>query len=283
MTIKIDKRAFVFGGTYSNLQATQAMLETAECLGCTSSEIIFTGDMIAYCGQPNETISVLRNSGIHMIKGNCEESIASNAPDCGCGFEEGSACDLLSMQWFNFCQEKIDLDTARWMGKLPEDLLIQIGEFKLRVFHGTPDSINQFVFESDLQTGRYTPPTNDSIDGYIASHSGIPFAKSGNNMIWINSGAAGMPANDGTPRTWYAVIEAEGETLKATIKPLDYDHEAAQSAMHHSGLNNGYAECLKTGFWPSLDVLPTQEKANTGVPLEPIEIEYQKARKVMMV
>ena len=283
MTIKIDKRAFIFGGTYSNLQATEAMLEVAENLGFAANEIIFTGDMIAYCGQPSETISVLRNSGIHMIKGNCEEAIANNAPDCGCGFEEGSACDLLSMQWFNFCQKKIDLDTAHWLGTLPQDVLIQIGDFKLRVVHGTPDSINQFVFNSDLQTSRYTPPTNDSIDGYIASHSGIPFAASSNDLIWINSGAAGMPANDGTPRTWYAMLEAEGETLKASLKPLNYDHEAAQSAMLNSGLKNGYAECLKTGLWPSLDVLPMEEKAHTGTPLKQIEIEYQKARKVMMV
>lgn len=31
-----------------------------------------------------------------LIAGSCEENLAAGALDCGCGFEEGTACDLLS-------------------------------------------------------------------------------------------------------------------------------------------------------------------------------------------
>src|SRR5262249_6191085 len=46
--------------------------------------------------RPEETVSVLRDWGCHVIAGNCEEQLAAGGADCGCGFPEGSACDRLS-------------------------------------------------------------------------------------------------------------------------------------------------------------------------------------------
>ena len=45
----------VFGGPYSNLRATQAMRARAEELGIPPSSTICTGDVVAYCAEPEET------------------------------------------------------------------------------------------------------------------------------------------------------------------------------------------------------------------------------------
>ena len=263
------ERLFVFGGAYGNLQATEAILQKASDLGFQSRQIIFTGDMVAYCANPQETADLIRSSGIKIVAGNCEVSLSADAEDCGCGFDEGSTCSILSDEWYRFCRENLTMETRSWMGTLPTSLKVQIGKYQLLVCHGTPDIINQFVFRSDIEEKKSSALKVEGIDGVICGHSGIPFIATINDFAWINSGASGMPANDGTSRIWYAVIEADDDGLGARTFALDYDFQSAADAMQRVGLINGYRDCLSSGLWPSLDVLPEKEKAETGIPLEP--------------
>ncbi|MCD6580335.1 MAG: metallophosphoesterase [Desulfuromusa sp.] len=85
----------VFGGPYSNLAATQAMWQQAEELAIPPERVICTGDLIAYCSEPQETLQLVRDWGIAVVQGNCEESLGKDAADCGCGFDEGTTCSLL--------------------------------------------------------------------------------------------------------------------------------------------------------------------------------------------
>src|SRR5690349_4353722 len=88
--------ALVFGGPYSNLQATAAVLAAAARLGIPPARIICTGDLVAYCGDPAATIDLVGAAGIHVVMGNCDEQLAQGGADCGCGFPAGSACERAS-------------------------------------------------------------------------------------------------------------------------------------------------------------------------------------------
>ena len=83
-----------------------------------------------------------------------------------------------------------------------------------------------------------------------------------------------MPANDGTPRSWYAVLTPGLRALTVEILPLAYDHAAAAAAMRSAGLPEGYAAGLESGFWPSCDVLPSVELAARGRALEPQRLTW---------
>lgn len=270
--INIGDKAFVFGGAYGNLQATQAVLEKATKLGFSSSEIIFTGDMIAYCAKPVETIDLIKSSVTHIIMGNCEEAIAKGSNHCGCGFEEGSECSILSNQWYSYCLSKIDQATADWMGTLPKELTLEIASLKFLVTHASPNSINEFIFPSDAII---RADTRD-VDGYIVGHSGIPNISQVNSKPWINSGASGMPANDGTPRVWYATLEVQNDGLIVETHCIEYDYEQAQMDMQDAELANGYMTCLETGIWPSDDILPDPEKSLAGIPLKQQKKAFQR-------
>jgi len=263
-------RLFIFGGAYGNLAATEAILAKAKALGYQAYDILFTGDSIAYCANPEETAQLIKHAGVHSLMGNCEEAIASGADDCGCGFEEGTECDLLSDQWYRFCQSNISAESRRWMSTLPEQLEFSIGDCLLLAVHATPFSNNQFVFPSSLSPSVISDKCK--YDGYLAGHSGIPFISQTDNALWLNSGAAGMPANDGTPRVWYATLELKAHNLDIKTHALEYDHDASASAMHMNGLNNGYMDCLSNGIWPSHDVLSEAEKLKTGAPLKEQEL-----------
>jgi hypothetical protein len=104
------------GGPYSNLQALRAR---AAALGVSPSRVICTGDVVAYCAEPEETIAAIRDWGCHVVAGNCEQQLALGADDCGCGFVQGSACDSLSKGWYAFAAARISSANRASMAQLP--------------------------------------------------------------------------------------------------------------------------------------------------------------------
>jgi len=78
-----------------------------------------------------------------------------------------------------------------------------------------------------------------------------------------------MPANDGTPRVWYAMLTPQRGWLLVEHHALEYDHATAAAKMRAVGLPEGYAEALASGLWPSCDVLPPAERAARGKRLVP--------------
>ncbi|MGH9940221.1 MAG: metallophosphoesterase family protein, partial [Blastocatellia bacterium] len=109
----------LFGGPYGNLQALTALRAIADELGLPPSSIVCTGDTVAYCAQPNETVETIREWGIRVVAGNVELQLANDAGDCGCNFIKGSVCDRLSEQWFAFANSRITGEQRAWMRSLP--------------------------------------------------------------------------------------------------------------------------------------------------------------------
>lgn len=253
----------VFGGPYSNLPALEAMRARADALGIPPSRCICTGDVVAYCVEPEETSAAMRAWGCLAIAGNCEEQLAAGAADCACGFEEGSECDRLAKGWYPFANGLISAESRTWMAGLPKTLQFRIGGASFRVIHGGVRQINRFVFASEREVLAEELEWAGA-DVVIAGHCGLPYIERVGRRTWFNPGVIGMPANDGTPEVWYGLIEArDGEVVLSTHR-LAYDHIAAAAAMRRFGHANGYARSLITGLWPSLDVLPPAERAATG-------------------
>jgi predicted phosphodiesterase len=272
ISIGAGGRLLVFGGNYGNLQATQALFAEAETLGIGPDAMLCTGDLAAYCADPQATTRLVRETGVPVVMGNCEDSLASEAQDCGCGYAEGTVCDLLARQWYDFCRAEIDAETKRWMGRLPRRITVEIGGRRLLAVHGGVTRINDFFFPSTPTAEKAAEIDSVGAEGVIAGHSGLPFTQLVGDRLWVNSGALGMPANDGTPRVWCALIEDLGDGLRASLRALTYDHATAAARMRKAGLAAGYADCLESGLWPSLDVLPEAERRRGGQAIAEVDI-----------
>lgn len=265
----------VFGGPYSNLPATRAMHAKAEAEGIASHNIICTGDVVAYGAEPEQTAALIRAWGVHTIAGNCEEQLAGDADDCGCGFEEGSVCDVLSRGWYPYARAGVSDETKSWMARLPTSLTFHYGGRKFHVIHGGGRQTNRFIFESDERILHEEAAAIDA-DVILAGHAGIPFIKTVGHKVWVNAGVVGVPANDGTPHGWYAVIQHRDGEIRISLRRLAYDHVAAAASMRRAGHANGYARALVTGIWPSHDVLPPLELEQTGIKLRQKTVRLRK-------
>jgi len=265
----------VFGGPYSNVQATRAVLAEAARRAIPSRRVVCTGDVVAYGADAAACCDLVMAGGIAAIAGNCEESLAAGALDCGCGFEEGTACDLLSRAWYAHADREVTSAQRGWMAALPRRLVLDLPDGRsLAVLHGGAGDISRFLFASAPEPEIAEEIAATGCDGVVAGHCGIPFARRVGGGAWINAGAIGMPADDGTPRGWFAVLTPRERALRVELLPLDYDHAAAAAAMRAARLPEGYAAALGSGIWPSCDVLPPAERARRGVALEACALDW---------
>lgn len=261
----------VFGGPYSNLQAMQALLAEAARLGISGDRIVCTGDIVAYGADPSACCDLAIASGMHVLMGNCEQNLSAGSSDCGCGFDEGTECDRLSSAWYAYADRKISSAHRQFMAACPQRITIGLpGGRRLAVIHGGASDISRFLFASTDEEVLSEEIAATGCDGVIAGHCGIPFVREVAAGLWLNAGAIGMPAHDGTPRVWFSVLTPEPDGLRVDIRPLTYDHAGAAAGMRAARLPEGYAAALETGLWPSEDVLPPAEKASRGVPLQPV-------------
>ncbi len=258
----------VFGGPYSNLQAIQALQARALELKIPSQHIICTGDVVAYCGQPEASVELIQDWDIHVVQGNCEEAIAEDANDCGCGFEEGSVCSALSNDWFNFTRRRLHASHKLWMKTLPTQLRFNFAGRSVVVLHGDAERNNHFVFASSSLANKQQQIKDLDCDVVIGGHCGIPFGQTlptdADNKAWLNAGVIGMPANDGSCDTWYMLMQEKSGKIECRWHRLSYDWQGAQAAMIQAGLKADYRQTLETGIWPSDSVLPPEEKSQQG-------------------
>ncbi len=277
--IRPDGPLLLFGGPYSNLEATRALLDRAAALGIPPWRIICTGDVVAYGADPAATVELLRNCGCHVVMGNCEESLAAGRVDCGCGFPAGSQCERLSAAWFAHAATELDAGARAWMAELPRRIDIEIGGSRFAAIHAGADRINRFVFASTATAVKAGELDKTGTDAVIAGHCGLPFTQKLGQRLWHNAGAIGLPANDGTPRTWYSVLNIENGNIVIEHCVLEYDYRTAAAKIRRAGLPEQYAAALETGLWPGCDVLPLKEIQHRGLALAQGSLSWRPHRE----
>lgn len=248
----------LFGGVYSNLEAVQALFEVADTRGIPQANRVCTGDVVAYCADPQLSFDrVLFDTGI-IVSGNCEKQIGAGASDCGCGFQPGSSCELASQSWFPFATQETE-DWHEVMGEMTELAVFKHAGKRYAVIHGGMTDVSRYLwpvspedhFREEIDAIQVEI---GDIDGVIAGHCGIAFEKRIDDCHWINPGAIGMPPNDGHSDTRYAILSESG----LRIERLPYAHYSASASMEAAGLTQGYEKALGSGYWPSEEILPRQ-------------------------
>jgi predicted phosphodiesterase/pyruvate-formate lyase-activating enzyme len=246
-------RILVFGGCHGNLQATEALLAAAARLGIGPANMFCTGDIIGHGADAAAVLRLLRDSGLASIAGDDETRLVAGAADDA---------------WYAHARAQMSPEDREYMAGLPEQMTIILDGVKIRLLHGHAERQNAFLFgsASDLEISRQLALSG--CDAVCAGHAGLPFTRRVAAGLWHNAGSIGLPANDGTPRGWFSLVEVRDGALCVELVPLDYDFRAAAAAMRAAKLPEGDALAVETGIWPSHDVLPAPERLRTGVPVE---------------
>jgi predicted phosphodiesterase len=260
----LSGKVLLFGGVYSNLQALEALAEIAKKEGIDPSNCICTGDIVGYCAQPEETIQFFKDWNAKSILGNVEIQLHENAEDCGCDFTKGSRCDDFSKLWYPFAKSKLSASSLSFISTLPEFIQFEFANKKITVVHGSYFNTSEFIFKSTPWTTKAVNFKETNSDVIIAGHCGLPFNHLQNDLLWINPGVIGMPANDGNPVVWYVILEEKNAELTFEHHYLNYDYELTNNYMIEHGLPKEYADTILSGIWDNMEILPETEQQQQG-------------------
>ncbi|WP_417859960.1 metallophosphoesterase family protein [Winogradskyella sediminis] len=261
-------KVLLFGGVYSNLQALEALIAVAESEGIPPENCICTGDIIGYCAQPEETIQTFKNWNAKSIVGNVEIQLRDDEDDCGCDFREGSRCDNFSQQWYPYAKSKLSKDSLNYLETLPDHITFTIGNQNVMVVHGSCFNISEFIFKStdwSIKAKNFSATKSDII---IAGHCGLPFLDQQDEKLWVNPGVIGMPANDGNPSVWYAILDDSEQSTTVNFRKLEYNFKLTNQLMLNGSLPESYAKTIISGLWDNMEILPNAEKQLQGKLIE---------------
>ena len=260
----ISGKTLLFGGVYSNLQALEALKQIAEKENIIPENCICTGDIVGYCAQPEETVQLFKLWHANSIAGNVEIQLRAGAEDCGCDFKKGSRCDGFSQQWYPYAQSKLSKNSLEFMETIPDHITFNYAGKKVMVVHGSYANTSEFIFKSTPWETKLPNFEVDDYDVIIGGHCGLPFHEENNNKLWINPGVIGMPANDGNPSVWYAILNDTTGLLDLKHYTLDYNHQLTNTYMQNGILPEEYARTIITGIWDNTEILPPVESGLQG-------------------
>ncbi|HEY7214076.1 MAG TPA: metallophosphoesterase family protein [Thermoanaerobaculia bacterium] len=254
-------RIAVFGGVYNNHFALAALLEDA---GRRGAEAVYClGDLGGFGPHPEKIRPLLVGGGVLAIQGNYEESLASGREDCNCGYTDPRDNHFAEIS-YRYTERNCSPELKAWLGRLPRRRRVRVGDRELLLVHGSPRRVNEFLFRSTSPVPFLEVLLDQHrCDAVLCTHTGLHWHRrlpSGRDAV--NVGVIGRPANDGSTRVWYAMLEAREEGLGVDLVPLAYDHAALAAEMRREGLPEEFVETILTGWWTTcLEILPARERA----------------------
>jgi diadenosine tetraphosphatase ApaH/serine/threonine PP2A family protein phosphatase len=252
----------VLGGIYNNYLALETALGLAR--DREAEAILCLGDLGGFGPHPDRVFPLLRESAVHVMQGNYDISVSGGHDDCGCGYTDPRDNRFAQIS-YDYTVRNTSEENRRWMAGLPPALRFRLGDSRVLACHGSPRRTNEFLWESGTPDGLLRCFLEAAgADLLLATHTGIKWERRlRGGKGFVNAGVLGRPENDGTPRVWFTMLEAEeGAGWRAEFVPVDYDHDALARDMREEGLPEEFVETVLTGWWTTcLEILPAKERA----------------------
>ena len=233
-------RVAVITDVHANLPALEAVLEAIES---TDVDTVYCGgDLVGYGPHPNEVCRQIEARGIPAIYGNYDYAIGRDLEDCGCAYRDQHDRELgeRSVAW---TLKHTDPRSKEFMRGLPFDLRFELGEKRVRLVHGSPRKVNEYLFADKPARTFERIAAGADCDVLVFGHTHQPWIREYGDVLFVNCGSVGKP-KDGDPRASFALLQLDDGEVRATIDRAEYDAEAVAREVTAAGLPSEYAEKL---------------------------------------
>lgn len=247
------------GGAYGNLAALDAAIADAYQQGCEA--LVFLGDATGCCGHSEETLTRIREHFDVIIAGNHEQEVAAGSDHCGCGYSDPED-ERLGCLAHQYALQTVTDEQRLWLAKLPERALLDVAGQRWLLCHGSPERINEFLYESELNDGRLGGWLKQyNCQGLACTHTGLPWVRRLGDGLALNCGVTGKPDHDGDPAVHYARVDVRDGHANAVIRRVEYDQESWARQLEEEGVDPVFIEPLRSGWWTTgVSSLPEWER-----------------------
>ncbi len=168
------KTIAVFGGVYNNALALEAVIEDAKAWGAEAFYCL--GDLGGYGPHPDSVWTLLLEHDVQCIAGNYDVSIREDRPDCGCGYTD-ERDNLYAQIAYDYTRENTSDGFKAWMHAMPDQILLTMGAKTIRMVHGSPLAVNEFLWESTPRDVLKMRLDASGADLLLCTHTGLHWEK----------------------------------------------------------------------------------------------------------
>jgi putative phosphoesterase len=225
---------------HANLPALEAALTAIDGLGVDA--LYCGGDLVGYGPHPNAVCSLIEDRGIPTVHGNYDHAIARDLDDCGCAYvtPHDRALGQRSVEW---TLAHTDARSKAFMRGLPFDLRLDMGGRRVRLVHGSPRKVNEYLFEDKPASLYERLARGADCDVLVFGHTHKPWIREHGGVLFVNCGSVGKP-KDGDPRGAFAVLRPARDGVDVTIERVAYDGAVVAAEMRTAGLPDELADKL---------------------------------------
>lgn len=235
-------RIAVLSDIHGNIHALQAAWQDIEQQ--QPDAIYCLGDLVGYGAFPNQVIDFMRERDVPTIMGNYDEGVGFDMDDCGCVYRDPKK-DALGKQSLCWSRENTTPENKEFLQGLPFQLRLEEGKRELLLVHGSPRKVNEYLYEDRPPATFERLAKMAGCDVIFFGHTHLPYQKEVARTWFVNTGSVGKP-KDGDPRAGYTLAEI-GRRLSFSQRRIEYDVEAAASAITEAGLPTEFADLLRSG------------------------------------
>ncbi len=221
------KIAFI-SDIHSNLQALEAVLK--DITERRVDEIYCLGDLTSYHCFPNEVIDIVRLGDIPAIMGNNDLDIV-----------EGRIRGGSPKEW-NL--KKLSNENLNWLKCLPDEIVIDKFNRKIKLVHGSPRRIDEYMYEGTDTTDSLV--MEEKADILVTGHTHLPYYCKYGEKLLINSGSVGKP-KIGRPNATYAILELDWNLERVEIVEVEYPLGELVEALRKNNFSEDLIEEICTG------------------------------------
>src|SRR5215216_4824382 len=198
------------------------------------------GDLVGYGPHPDEVCGLIEKRRIPTIYGNYDYAIGRDLDDCGCAYRDQHDRELgrRSIEW---TLGHTDDRSKAFMRELPFDLRFELGDSRVRLVHGSPRKVNEYLFEDKPARTFERIAALADCDVLVFGHTHKPWIHEFGGVLFVNCGSVGKP-KDGDARACFAVLEQSTGGVAVSIERAPYDAVAVASEMRTVGLPDELAD-----------------------------------------
>jgi putative phosphoesterase len=234
-------RVAVITDIHGNLAALEASLAAIDAIGVEAT--FCGGDLVGYGPHPNEVCALIEELAIPTIYGNYDYAIAREREDCGCAYVTQHDREL-GQQSVAWTLAHTNARSKDFMRALPFDLRFELGAQRVRLVHGSPRKVNEYLFEDKPAHTFERIAAGSDCDVLVFGHTHKPWIHAYGGVLFVNCGSVGKP-KDGDPRAAFAVLELDqAGGVRASIERVPYDAQSVSREVLAAGLPGEYAAKL---------------------------------------
>ena len=231
----------LLGDIHANLPALETVLDHAFSQGIDA--IWNTGDWVGYNAFPNQVVTQLRESGAISIVGNYDLKVLRFKKKKKKWRHSKNPRKYLAFRW---TYKTLTDSNKQYLRTLPLEIVMRFGKVSVMLTHGSPVSNKEpLTLETPAERLQLLAGVAGT-DIIICGHSHRPFARTIENVWFINTGSVGR-SDDGDNRASYAILTLSGNQISVEHFRLVYPVEQAVAEIYKQNLPPEFGQMLQEG------------------------------------